>query len=267
MNDEHIEHPEGLDPDEDLKMDNKIKRLELELKGAKFVEFNPMGLELPPQIEAQMLEQIMAIEKLKDQAQEVEVYTCIGRPKFKSIDNLSSEEIILEKERLLKLMARKGIFLTSMDVVEDYEMYRFITQEFFGIKILDLPVKGFARHFIYEDFYPNERLNAERLVEFFIQTYFGELDFKVIDVLCREETRTYLTNFKELYESFKLKHYELIYSEIKKIKGVVTIQIDVEAKIEGSLKTHNYSGEISVEVRKRKGHWQISKLEFPKIGT
>lgn len=253
-----------LDPEEDLRMDNKIKRLELELKGAKFVEHNPDGIQLPAEIEAQMLDQILAFEKLKDDAKEIEIYQFLGKPKFRKIDTLSSEEIIIETERLIKLMAEKGIYLTSVEEIEEEVMYRFITEEFFYKMTLDMPIKGFIRHFLYEEFHPNERLNAEKTVEFFLQAFFGEEDTTPIDILCRDDAKSYLLDFKKLYDRFELKSYELISSKIKKIKGEVEIQIEFEGFIENSLKSHKFHDTITIEVKKRKGHWQISKLELPK---
>ena len=67
MRNEDFDDPEEIDPEEDLKMDNKIKRLELEMKGAKFIEHNPDGITLPPEVEAQMLDQILAFEKIKNE--------------------------------------------------------------------------------------------------------------------------------------------------------------------------------------------------------
>jgi hypothetical protein len=175
MRNEDFDDPEELDPEEDLKMDNKIKRLELEMKGAKFIEHNPDGITLPPEIEAQMLDQILAFEKIKNDAKEVEIYQFLGKPKFKPLDSLSSEEVILENERLLKLMSKKGVLLASMEDIDDSVMYKFITEEFFYKKMLDVPIKGFIRHYIYEEFHPNEKLNAEKTAEFFIQAFFFDI--------------------------------------------------------------------------------------------
>lgn len=265
MINEDFNHPDELDPNEELKMDNQIKRLELEMKGAKFLEHNPDGIEIPPEIEAQMLDQILAFERVKNEAKEVEIYQYIGKPKIKSADSLSTEEIILEKERLLKLLTKKGIFLTSIEDIDDRVMYKFITEEFFFKKTLDLPIKGMVRHFVYEEFHPNERLYAEKTVEFFINTYIKEEVIDNLSILCREETLQYIKDFKNLYERFELKNYELVSTDIKKIKGKLQVNLDFIAYLENSLKTHRYSGEIEIEVRKRKGHWQISHLRFPKL--
>jgi hypothetical protein len=265
MLNEDFNHPDELDPEEDLKMDNQIKRLELEMKGAKFLEHNPDGIQLPPEIEAQMLDQILAFERVKNEAKEVEIYQYIGKPKIKAAENLSTEEIILEKERLLKLLSKKGIFLTSIEDIDDRVMYQFITEEFFYKKTLDLPIKGMVRHFVYEEFHPNERLYAEKTVEFFIHTYFNEELNENLAMLCRDEARQYVGDFYNLYERFELKNYELISSDIKKLKGKITASIDFEAFVENSLKSHKYQGELDIEVRRRKGQWQISQLSFPKL--
>jgi len=266
MINEDFNDPEELDPEENLKMDNKIKRLELEMKGAKFIEHNPDGISLPPEVEAQMLDQILAFEKIKHDAKEVQIYDYLGKPKFKPLDTLASEEVILENARLLKLMSKKGILLASIEDIEDRVMYKFIIEEFFYKKMLDVPIKGFIRHYIYEEFHPNEKLNAERTAEFFIHAFMNELDSMPIDVLCREEARPYLKDFKNLYARFELKDYQVLTSDIKKIKGQITAYLEFEAFIENSLKSHKYEGDIAIGLRRRKGNWQISELIFPKLG-
>lgn len=266
MKDQNIDDFEDIDPEDNLRMDNKIKRLELELKGAKFMEHNPDGIQLPPEIEAQMLDHILNFEKQKHSAVEVDIYDFIGRPKFKNLDSLKDNEILKETERVLKLMAKKGVFLTSMAEIEEREFYRFLTQEFFFKKTLDLNSPGFIRHFIYEEFYPNEVLNAEKTAEFFLQVFMHEEDIREpIKVLCREEIRDYLLNFKGLYSRFELKKLDIIESDIKKIKGHVIFDIEFEAFMENTLKSHTLSGEINVEIRRRKGFWQVSHLQFPKL--
>lgn len=257
--------PDDIDPEEELKMDNKIKRLELELKGAKFLEHNPDGIELPPEIEAQMLDQILAFEKIKHEAKEIEIYEYIGKPKVKASSILSAEEVILEKERLLNLLSQKGIYLTSMEDIDDRVMYEFITEEFFYKKTLDLPIKGLVRHFVYEEFHPNERLYAEKTIEFFIQSYFQEDADSKIAFLCRDEAIQYVRDFRSLYAQFKLNEYRHIASNIKKIKGTIRVYLEFEAFLDNSLKSHTYQGELDIEVRRRKGQWQISRIRFPKI--
>jgi hypothetical protein len=265
MKDQNLDDSNELDPEDDLRMDNKIKRLELELKGAKFMEHNPEGIQLPPEIEGQMLDQILAFEKMKTNAVEIEIYEFLGKPRYKKIEKLTSEEIIIELERVLKVMAKKGVMLDSIVEVDDAVFYRFITEEFFFKKMLDMPIKGFIRHFIYEEFHPNEQLNAEKTAEFFIQAYMNEEDDLPIKLLCREEIHEYLYNFKSLYSHFKLHNLETIYSDIKKIVGLVCINIEFEAFIENSLKSHILKGEIAIQMKKRKGFWQVSYLEFPKL--
>jgi hypothetical protein len=144
-------------------------------------------------------------------------------------------------------------------------MYKFITEEFMYKKTLDLPIKGMVRHFVYEEFHPNEQLYAEKTVEFFFQSYFSEDKNASVEILCRDEALDYLNEFKNLYARFELKSYQLLSSNIKKIKGRIQVQIEFEAFIENSLKSHLYSGELSIEVRKRRGHWQITQLRFPLV--
>ena len=122
-----------------------------------------------------------------------------------------------------------------------------------------------VRHFVYEEFHPNERLYAEKTVEFFIHTYFNEEWNDNLASLCRDDAWQYVKDFYDLYERFKLNKYELISSNIKKLKGILTANIDFESFVGNSMKSHKYQGELEIEVRRRKGQWQISQLRFPKL--
>jgi hypothetical protein len=164
-------------------------------------------------------------------------------------------------------MSKKGVLLASMEEIDDSVMYKFITEEFFYKKMLDVPIKGFIRHYIYEEFHPNEKLNAEKTAEFFIQAFMNELDPMPIDVLCREEARPYLKDFKNLYARFDLKDYQIQTTDIKKIKGTITAYLEFEAFIENSLRSHLYQGEVKIELRRRKGSWHVSGIVFPKLGA
>lgn len=263
MKESNFEPNEELDPDENLRMDNQIKRLQLEMQGAKFVEFNPEGIQLPAEIEAQMLDQILEFEKIKNSAQEIPLYEFLKKPKFKSMDKLSSEEIILEKERLLKLYERRGIILTSIMPVDDREMYRFMTEEFLEIPILNLQSKGFVRHFIYEEFHPNDELNIMQTLQAFFNTYFKHDERFSLEMLCKENALSYLTNFKSLYAYFEKFNFEVIKLDIKKIKATLHARVEFDAFIENSRKSHRFEGEMKLTLWKKKNFWFISEVLLP----
>lgn len=256
---------EDLNPDEEIRLDNQIKRLELEMSGAKFIEMNPDGIELPPEIEAQMLDQILAFEKVKKTAKEVSLYEFLKKPKFSPIEELDSEDIILEKERLLKLFSKRGIVLTSIMPVSDKDMYRFMTTEFMEIPMLDLKIKGFVRHFIYEEFFPNEELNIMQLIHAFLETYFKDSEERTLDTILTPEILEEMVRFKSLYDRFELKYAEGFEKTIKKIKAQVKLKITWEAYLSNSLKSHQYDGVMILDFTKRKGEWKIKKVVLPSI--
>lgn len=263
MKDSNFNPNEDLDPEENLRLDNQIKRLQLEMQGAKFMEFNPEGLQLPAEIEAQMLDQILEFEKIKKNAQEVPLYEFLKKPKFKSLETLSSEEIILEKERLLKLYEKRGIILTSIMPVEDREMYRFMTDEFLKVPILNMPAKGFVRHFVYEEFHPNDELNIMQTIQAFFDTYFRHEDRFSIEMLCKEKATHFLTNFKNLYAYFENFKFDVQKLDIKKVKATLTATVEFDAYIENSRKSHRFEGTMKLTLWKKKNFWYISEVVLP----
>ncbi len=260
-----FDNDEALDPEEELRLDNQIKRLELEMTGAKFMEHNPEGIQLPPEVEAQMLDHILKFEKFKKTAKEVKMYDFLKSPKFKKIEFLASEEIILEKERLLKLFSKRGVILTSIMPVEDEEMYRFMTTDFFEIPVLDMPIEGFVRHFIYEEFHPNAEVNVMQSVHAFIEVFFNGEERFSLDAICKEKSLQYLTNFRSLYSHFEGLRFDIQTLDIKKIKAHVSIKVEFEALIENSRKSHRFDGLIDITLWKKKNFWYISDVILPKL--
>lgn len=260
-----FEESEDIDPEENIRLDNQVKRLELEMVGARFIEHNPEGIELPPALEAQMLDQIMAFEKQKKSATEISLFEYLKKPKFKPIEDLTSEEIILEKERLLKVFARKGVMLSSVMPVEDREMYRFMTQEFFEIPMLNVHIKGFVRQFFYEEFYPNDELLLLQTIQIFFEHYFHDNPSIELGAICQENALDFLKNFRSLYERFENFKSEMVRREIKKIKAHIYFDVEWDAYIENSRKSHRYEGEMRMTFVKKKGMWRIDKITFPPI--
>jgi hypothetical protein len=156
---------EAFDPDDELKAENALLRLKLEMEHG----MGPNHTEnLNPELENQWLRYIYDFEKLSKETPERKVYDLIGRPAFKLVSQLSTEEIAPELEKLLELMFKNGIALDYADGYDDAVIYKFITEELFDHKTRHIEIEGMVSHFIYEEFHPNHDHDIRhRITDFF----------------------------------------------------------------------------------------------------
>lgn len=107
------------------------KSLISEKHGGNFDEFSN-DQTLPPEIENDFLDSILKFENAFKDSKQVQVFDYLGQPSYRSIDTLSENEVTKELERMKMLMLSKNVNLESICHVDDKEMYRFITEEFFS---------------------------------------------------------------------------------------------------------------------------------------
>ncbi len=212
-------------PEEHLRIENEILKLKLKAQygDAFFMQSND---DLPPEVENQFLKNMMAFEDAHANAVLTTVYEKIGKPHYKSINELSKAETTAELERITAAMAAHEIFLDVNDgPYEDAVIYTFITEELFAHEIENTSIFGGGWHFIYEEFHPNDRADIERNTHEFLQHWFSrdfdeyssELDYTFITAegskLNREELFNKLKPFFEAFTEFKNDGYNI--DEIK----------------------------------------------------
>jgi hypothetical protein len=135
-----------------LRFENELKKLQLGLEyGARF--FLPPDTEIPLEIERLWLDHIQRVEESFKNAGTIPIYDKIGKPAYRTIDEISETEIIPELDRMRNILLKNGIVVESVHEVCDRELYRFITQDIFQQEIYDMPHNTFFCHFIYEEFY------------------------------------------------------------------------------------------------------------------
>ena len=112
-----------------LNEQNRMKRKKLEEKyGGKFHE--PGDSNLPPEIENQFLNNIELFEAQFKDAKLVKVIDLIGNQIFKSIDELSSDEIAVAIEEVLDIYAQYNIHIDILEKeeVSNSDFYIFLTE-------------------------------------------------------------------------------------------------------------------------------------------
>lgn len=125
--------------EDDLRAENEVIKLKLEVEyGMK-----GFGSTMSPELENQWLKSVYEFEEMFKKAKDITVYDLIGRPAFKRWYTVKKDRAFAELQRILRLLEAHGIGLTRLDVCDDAEFYRIITEEVFPMKfgqVLDGPI-------------------------------------------------------------------------------------------------------------------------------
>jgi hypothetical protein len=160
------------DPLENMKMENEFLKIKLQAQyGDGF--FMQGDAALPPEIENQFLKNMIAFEDNSKNAEYTTVYEKIGSPVFKPVTKLSEGEITEALESITLTMEEHGISLDICDgPYPDKLIYTFITEELFEHEIEKDSMFGGGWHFIYEEFYPNDKVEIEKNTHEFLKHWF-----------------------------------------------------------------------------------------------
>ncbi|MCC7246803.1 MAG: hypothetical protein IT269_14050 [Saprospiraceae bacterium] len=149
---ENFEEPK-LDPEEELRIDNELKALNLEMKHGGIVDFSD---DVPPEIMSAFLTNVTMFEDQYKDAVYVSVYTFIGRPPYAQPDLLDADTLPIETERLQKLLEESNIIVNKPERISAEEWYRFIVEDVFRHEVSDIRIPGMMNVLDYDEFYPDK---------------------------------------------------------------------------------------------------------------
>lgn len=154
----------SLDPARDLRIENEILRMKLQAEAGAIIGIKD---DIPPELENIFLQNVIAFEEASKNVKQVPLYDFLGRPEFRLAAELTPSEIGTELHRLKKLIEEKQVILDILDEYDDEVIYKFITEELFQQETYETLIPGMIRHFTYESFHPNHRLDIrERTMDF-----------------------------------------------------------------------------------------------------
>jgi hypothetical protein len=200
------------DPEENFRIENEILKIKLKAQygDAFFMQSND---ELPPEIENQFLKNIIAFEDSRADAVFTTVYESLGKPDYKSAEELNDTEITIALKRITAIMEQHNIALDINDgPYADRTIYTFITEELFAHEIEMNPVFGSGWNFIYEEFYPNDKADIEKNTHEFLRHWFArnfdeyssELAYQFITAGGeRFDRKVFMEKIKPFFESFE----------------------------------------------------------------
>ncbi|MGG9960571.1 hypothetical protein [Ferruginibacter sp. SUN106] len=267
------------DPQENFRIENEILKIKLKAQyGDAFLMQSNEGL--PPEIENQFLKNIIAFEDAHVNAELTTVYEGIGKPTYKTVEELDTTAITKELKRILTIMEEHGINLDINDgPYDDSIIYKFITEELFAHEIDKTPVFGGSWNFIYEEFHPNDKVEIERNTHQFLGHWFsrhfddysGELGNELITadgrILSYKELLQKLQPFFESFTDFKDGGYNI--DEIKfelqdggRALGHAEGMLKYDAVMENR-ETIHYEGPYKLYMQREDKWWTIFYFVMP----
>jgi len=154
-----------LTPEEQLRADNEIKALSLELTYGAMTHISD---DAPPELISAWLKNVAAYEAQYQDVPKITVYDRIGRPAFATPDLLEATTRPGEIERLHKILEAHGLVVLQPDYADDEKFYQFMVTELFAHEVPDLRLPDMVTVIDYEEFHPNHpeiiRINASEFL-------------------------------------------------------------------------------------------------------
>jgi hypothetical protein len=268
-------HPDRLlDPQDELKADNEILRIKLELEHHMIMSETS---QLDPELENQWLNRIYNFENQYKDAKPIKVHAFLGHPDFRKIEELKPEEVSEKLKHLLCCMKEKMIVLEYDEEYGVDTIYRFITEELFEQEMEDISMDGFVHHFIYEDFHPNHTKDLRRYADEFIEAVLRR-KLNEFDAHCFAETITFkgteydlagilavIGSFQEGHRSCKVDQFQIHHVNFDLTEERAKVKAWIQYTIQGD-GVHIHQGSASINFIYQFGYWYINGFQLPGFG-
>ena len=232
---------EDRNPNFDLENELLILKLKAEFGSDTYFPEDDL---LPPELKNEWLQSVYEFESAYNRGDiaEITVYEKIGSPHYLPHHVLTDEGITMELYRLRNEMLDHQVILENEFETNERELYKFITTEFFEKMTEDINLKGFFKHFLYEDFHPNipESLkkHTSRIIEKILK---DDLEYLLCDFRDNFQSRTGLipaceavtkiTDFLSNFRSLKNMELDDLTVDLKGDHALVNFQLRYTAEI------------------------------------
>ncbi len=274
-NDEITGFPLSDDPEENLRMENELLRLQM--KAELGAESHTVS-DIDPEIENAFLKNVMAFQRNFATTKPTKIFDLAGRPAFKKCDELNDERLENALQEVTDLLSAHNIEVYFGEGYDNRTQYRFITEELFEHETSFLPVPGMVTHFDYEEFHPNHKKDIEHQALGFITGWFErslderswELAHHFIlpdrKIMSREEIAAQLKNIFEAYPKFTGEHYVIqeVGFQLQDDGGLGHAEgmIKYNAVLEDGA-TIAFNGPFKLYMSYEGGYWSIFHIVFP----
>ena len=278
MNTNKQEENFSEDPVENLRIENEILKLKMQAESGAF--FGESEEELSPEIENIFLQQVQAFEDAWQDARQVMVYDFLDKPLYKMEKDINDIEVSEELKKLLVLFKKHDMVLSVLGEYEPRIIYRFITEELFNLETDDIRIPGFTKHFIYEEFHPNHKMDINERAEAFLEHWFerkfneycAELGDPVIlndgSMISNEGFLKKINQVFESYLSFTNCQYEITEisfqwnGEEERGIGHAEGSVQYDAQMENGEQVR-IEGPFKLYMSNEYGGWDIFNFVFP----
>ena len=261
----------ALSPEEKLKMENDLLKAKLTAEfGMKHSDSK-----LDSEMENQWLNYVYDFEKAWKDAGTISIYDFLGKPEFKPFNQINSNDVSSELDRLNEIMIKNNIVLDTLSEYDDETIYKFITEEFFNMETDNMRIEGMNHCFIYEEFHPNHEFDLKSSVDDFIHALFEKrwdkefskfiLHEKIKfrnNVYERDTFADNIINFQDAYVDAEIISKEILNTEFDTEKG----EAEVKGFISYIANSENHSGDFRIRFIYEYGIWLINGVMFPNFG-
>jgi hypothetical protein len=152
------------------------------------MKFSESGEEASPEIINKFLDSVKHFEEAFEKAETKKVIEILKNPLFMKADELTPEEISAEINNVLDIYAKNyiNIDVIEKDDVSEKDFYKFLTEELPQQETEFVNIEGMTCNFIYEEFHPNDKLNAKDSINFFLRALLDN-DIETIELWSTKE--------------------------------------------------------------------------------
>jgi len=253
---------------------NQARKRELAEKyGARFSEES----DLDPDIESKWLDSIEAYERQYKDSRRVSVREFVGSPQFKPLGEVPSEELDSELKNILELLELNNIVVDCIAEVSAEDLYLFVTTELMDHEIDDIRIEGMKCHFIYEEFHPNDKYDAQQCAEEFLLHLFARRPNFLRHIIGNEEVSELsgrritqeglwklIHGFYDRYALFTNHTIDCVGCTLEGDLAMVTLRGEWTGLRSGSAESVTYKGDFEFRLKKSPyGGYDILRVTFP----
>ncbi|MBN8782435.1 MAG: hypothetical protein ABS85_10665 [Sphingobacteriales bacterium SCN 48-20] len=210
----------------------------------------------------------------------IRIYERLGKPDyFQPVASLREKEVAEAWSLLSELLLVNGIMLgVCNQAITTRELYRFATEELFGMEIQDIDSEGIIHYFVYDDFHPDHAQNNVTLVlnhclyqifrkdpmEWVNSFRKQKLYLNGYEDLNIEEMVILINGFKERVSRFEMVEFTDISSNTDGRTGTVKGMFRLKLRMDHAAYCLGGKWTIQLE-RNLNNKWKIHAVEIPGI--
>ncbi|MGA9118979.1 MAG: hypothetical protein WB699_06400 [Bacteroidota bacterium] len=251
---------------------NEAKKRELEERYGG--SFHPADSELPPEVEADWLQSIEEFERIFENAEVTTVRKFLGNPYIAPLAEIPDDRIGRELDRVIDLLEDQGIVIHFCAPIPDEEAYRFISEELLEMETDDIHVDGLTQDYVYEEFHPNDVLDASFSGEILLRGIFTSpreelleelvpdgTDLKTGGRVSRAELFQPVEDIRRGIVSYLRFKVTICRCRVTGSEGSVAAHLLWEGLREGTLKQVSGGAEAQLGLQKdENGYWRVCAL-------